>query len=351
MPGLVLGRLTGQRRMATLYQQRGIWYINYAVNGERFKVSTGTRNKKLAQVKLEDLKVKLFKGELGVSEASASGANVGEFFRRFIDYAKANYASQHLQSDLSRIKNLQDFLARKGVKKIGSISPGLIEEFMTVVLSGRSAKTRKNYLTLLKTMLNYAVKWGELDKNPLAGIKPPKIVKKFHFYSKAEVSKLIHEAQEPLTTAIIILVNTGLRRAEIFNLRWRDVDLKGKRLRVWPYDGFTPKGKRPRSVPLNEAALSVFRTLKESADDSEYAFRPFNSMFSIYERFSDLLKRLGIKGTLHDLRHTFASHLAMAGTPIPVIKEFLGHSDIATTMIYAHLSPERHLAEVDKLEF
>ena len=64
-----------------------------------------------------------------------------------------------------------------------------------------------------------------------------------------------------------------------------------------------------------------------------------------------MLKRLGMKGTLHDLRHTFASHLAMAGTPIPVIKEFLGHSDIATTMIYAHLSPERHLAEVDKLEF
>jgi len=58
-----------------------------------------------------------------------------------------------------------------------------------------------------------------------------------------------------------------------------------------------------------------------------------------------------MRGTLHDLRHTFASHLAMAGTPIPDIKELLGHSDIATTMIYSHLSPDRHKAEVEKLDF
>jgi site-specific recombinase XerD len=63
------------------------------------------------------------------------------------------------------------------------------------------------------------------------------------------------------------------------------------------------------------------------------------------------LKKKNMKGTLHDLRHTFASHMAMAGISIPVIKEFLGHSDIATTMIYAHLSPERHIAEVDRLDF
>jgi site-specific recombinase XerD len=64
-----------------------------------------------------------------------------------------------------------------------------------------------------------------------------------------------------------------------------------------------------------------------------------------------LAKKLGIKGTLHDLRHTFANHLAMNGVSIPIIKELLGHSDISTTMIYSHLSPDIHIAAIQKLQF
>ena len=79
---------------------------------------------------------------------------------------------------------------------------------------------------------------------------------------------------------------------------------------------------------------------------------PLNKkMLDEYKRFSALLKTLGTEGTLHDLRHTYASHLAMNGTPIPVIKELLGHADISTTMIYSHLSPEMHKAAVDQLPF
>jgi integrase len=129
------------------------------------------------------------------------------------------------------------------------------------------------------------------------------------------------------------------------------VDLEAGKLLVWPYEGFTPKGKRPRSVPLNRAAQNALERLCKSGDGSEYVFRPYKSMFSIYEKFSDLLAAQGMTGTLHDLRHTFASHLSMAGVSIPVIKEYLGHSDIATTMIYAHLSPDHQHREIDKLKF
>jgi site-specific recombinase XerD len=58
-----------------------------------------------------------------------------------------------------------------------------------------------------------------------------------------------------------------------------------------------------------------------------------------------------MKGTLHSLRYTFASHLAMAGVPIPVISELLDHGNIATTMVYSHLSPEVHMAAIEKLPF
>lgn len=195
------------------------------------------------------------------------------------------------------------------------------------------------------------LKWGVLEKNALSDVKPPKVVKTFHFFDKQEVAQLIKEADEPLRTGIIILVNTGMRRAGLFNLRWRDVDLSSKKLRVWPYEGFIPKGKRARSIPLNNEALSTLKRLKKENGDSNYIFRPFSNIQLLGKRFTQLARSLGMEGTLHDLRHTFASHLSMGNVPIPVIKEFLGHSDIATTMIYAHLSPDHNIAAINTLKF
>jgi site-specific recombinase XerD len=93
------------------------------------------------------------------------------------------------------------------------------------------------------------------------------------------------------------------------------------------------------------------RALSQKKEPDDFVFRPFRSEHRLYKRFAALIDELVMKGTLHDLRHTYASHLTMAGVPIPVIKELLGHSDIATTMIYAHLSPDIHKAAVNKLPF
>ncbi|UCE64919.1 MAG: site-specific integrase [Candidatus Zixiibacteriota bacterium] len=300
---------------------------------------------------LKELEVKLFKGEEPVPRIQASSSPLPELFRRFIDYCQNNYSPTHLQSDISRITILREFFARRGITYIQDITPGIYEEFESTVLKGRKPKTRKNYLALLKTILNHAVKWGVTEKNPLADVKPPKVVKTFHFFSRQEMIKLIRAANEPLKTGIIILINTGLRRGELFNLRWRDVDLRAKKLRVWPYEGFTPKGKRPRSIPLNDEALNVLRKLKKENNEAEFAFRPYGNLHTLRRQFTNLARELGLKGTLHDLRHTFASHLAMEGVPIPVIKDLLGHSEISTTMIYAHLSPDHNRVAVEKLRF
>jgi len=104
--------------MATLFgKPTGIWYINYSVNGKRFKKSTGAHDKKLAQVKFDDLKVKLFKGEMGAKPSAGKKTVVSEFLRRYIECLNTN---SHLDnhSDLTRIRSLQDFFARKGVRYI-----------------------------------------------------------------------------------------------------------------------------------------------------------------------------------------------------------------------------------------
>lgn len=204
---------------------------------------------------------------------------------------------------------------------------------------------------MLKTALNKAVEWDIIEFNPIIKVKTPKIVKTFHFFSEDEVATLIAKADQPLKTGIIILVTTGMRRGELFHLRWRDVDLKAGSLRVWPYEGFSPKGKRARTIPISLSLAPILRGLSKKKKPDDFVFRPFQSEHRLYKRFAALIAELGMKGTLHDLRHTYASHLAMAGVPIPVVKELLGHSDIATTMIYAHLSPDIHKAAVEKLPF
>jgi len=97
--------------------------------------------------------------------------------------------------------------------------------------------------------LNKAIEWDLIDFNPVAKVKPPKVVKTFNFFNQDEIKKLIDEAEEPLKTGIFILVTTGMRRGELFHLRRPDVDLENNKIRVWAYDGFSPKGKRPRSIP------------------------------------------------------------------------------------------------------
>jgi integrase len=331
-----------------LFQKRTYWWINYSVNGKRRRISTGTKEKELAEIKRKDLELKLFKGEISDKAEPKNRPLLSEFFRRYTEYIQSD-SQIDKHADISRLRILQDYFARKEVRYLDAITPGMIDDFRVTVLVGRKPKTVKNYITFLKTALNRAVTWELIEFNPISKIKPPRIVKTFHFYDENEIERLIAEANEPLKTGIIILVNTGMRTGELFHLRWRDVNLKNGSLRVWPYEGYSPKGKRPRRIPITAALNKILQGLSKGKGPDDYVYRFNNDPRALYERFAPLLKRQGMKGTLHDLRHTFASHLAMAGVPIPVIKELLGHSDIATTMIYAHLSPEAHSAAIELL--
>jgi integrase len=241
-------------------------------------------------------------------------------------------------------------LGAKRVTKLNEIHAGHATEFLDTVLAGRKPKTKRNYLGILKTLLNRAVDWNVIAKNPIQDMKPPKVERKFHSYGKADVAGLIQEAKEPLRTAIILLVNTGFRRSELLNVRWDDVNLRKKELTVMPHDEFKTKSRSLRTVPLNNAALQALRRVKKKSKDEYVYWEYFQRAHTLIDHFARLAKRLGMRGNLHSLRHTFASHLANAGTPIPVLSELLGHSDIQTTMIYAYPSKERH-HEVEKLDF
>ena len=322
------------------------WGVDYVgADGRRVRRMIGTRQE--AEEKLADIRLKLLRGD-SVPTARPT-TTWTKAMTKYFDHAEQVNKPITVQADKGRVILLDKYFDAIGLVKLTDISPGIIATFQTDYLKTHKRKTWNNLLILLKAILNRAIDWGLLDRNPLKHVKPLKIDKTFRYFSADEIDLIMANAEYPLKLALTILLNTGIRRGELWQLRWKDIDLRAQKLHIRPSKAFSPKSRTIRSIPLRSSIVAYLAQYKQAP--SARLCRDFESIHTIRRQFVLLLDTLGIEGTLHDCRHTFASHLSMAGVPIPVIKELLGHSDIQTTMIYAHLSPNIHQDAVDRLSF
>lgn len=164
------------------------------------------------------------------------------------------------------------------------------------------------------------------------------------------------EADPLMRNVITILLNTGLRRAELVYLEWEDIDFQNKLIKVQskPETGFHPKGYKARSIPMN---AEVEKTLLDLPQRGRYVFdnghdQPIHREKWFWERFKAVLKKAGVRnGCLHTLRHTFASYLVMSGVDLRTVQELLGHSTIQMTERYSHLSPDHRTRALQNLRF
>ncbi len=146
--------------------------------------------------------------------------------------------------------------------------------------------------------------------------------------------------------AWMILALLGLRRGELVNLKWNDIDLEGQKITIQP-----GKGGRSRVMYYPNALQSCFDALLKSylGDRTIYVFGASGkyrwSKQHFYKSFKSHLEACNLNNggfTPHSLRHTFASHLISRGVDITIVKELLGHKDITHTMIYVHHQPKQY---------
>jgi integrase len=153
-----------------------------------------------------------------------------------------------------------------------------------------------------------------------------------------------------LTPIVQLALHTGCRRGELFGLKWADVDLVSAYLTVRAEDA---KSGVSRILPLNAEATKVlrgWRPINAAPGDHVFLGEDGAALTDIKKAWSALLEDAAITGfRFHDLRHTFASRLVMAGVDLNTVRELLGHSDIKMTLRYAHLAPEHKAAAVAKL--
>lgn len=159
------------------------------------------------------------------------------------------------------------------------------------------------------------------------------------------------EFVDALRPAVLVSLMTGLRKSELFNLRWTDIDLTTHVITV--RDEHAKSGKQ-RHIPINASLLDVLSAWRPLAHpESPYVFAgdsgaPIQCM---KKSFAAVLKAARIDGfRWHDLRHTFASWLVQAGVDLYVVKELLGHATLEMTQRYAHLAPNNKLRAVTALQ-
>ena len=157
----------------------------------------------------------------------------------------------------------------------------------------------------------------------------------------------LFSCRKSLKPIVVIALNTGMRRSEIFNLKWEQVDLR---------HGFilldTSKNGERREIPINTTLEYLFKEIPHSVE-SVYVFtgKTGKPLTDIKKGFHTALRKAGIENfKFHDLRHTFATRLVQRETDIYMISKLLGHEDIRMTQRYSHHSPESLRVGVEILE-
>lgn len=224
------------------------------------------------------------------------------------------------------------------------------------------AGTARRALGLAGGIFSFAVQEGIISTNPCQGVETGSdgtrdvIVEDEAGYvalfrAIAELERE-HAIAGPAGDAIRIIALTGARRGEIVNLRWRHVDLQRQRIVLAPHEHKAGRrtGKE-KVIPLPTAAAAILAVIDRGEPD-ELVFRSAKqgAPIDLKKPWAKVRERAGLPAalTLHGLRHSVASHFAMAGASAPEIQAALGHADIAISAKYVHFAETRKRSVVER---
>ncbi len=324
--------------MAIYKRENGVYYFSFCdSDGKRFRVSTGTK------IRAEALK--FLRAYVPDNKAVLP---LSVITREYLIHIETNCTDKTLQTYKTTLKFFTSFIGAS--RNVFDITTYEITQFLQVRAKATAYGARKDRINL-SAMFNYISDNHAKHDNPVTKSHKIRLPEKMpHIFTDEELNRLLAVCNEDMRDLINFAVNTGLRQMEIFTLKMRDFDKRGLQIILDNREHVT-KSKKVRRVPLNKTALDIITRRKPLADGTIFYnnLKPFEQR-SFVPYFSKKIITAGIIGlSFHSLRHTFASRLVRAGVSIFVVKELLGHSDIKTTMIYAHLSDTNLRDGVDKL--
>jgi len=252
---------------------------------------------------------------------------------------------------------LDKFYSYLGNVQVRKINPYQIDKFKMFSINKVSPNTVNIYLRVLKASFNHTIRWGDISKNPFKGIEMIKVPERVpNYFKKDEFLKMMETIRERwLKDVVLFTLLTGLRRGEMVNLCWDDVDMERKLIHIQSNATFRTKAGKRRAIPLNGDALNVLHRRYEKRD-CEYVFsNNGNKLYAhwVTKKFRYYVRKSGLNQKLHfhSLRHTFATWLVKAGVSIYEVQKLLGHSNVTVTQVYSHLASDELHSAVARLQF
>jgi integrase len=335
------------KRVRGLYKRGNVWWCCYkSLSGKIVRQTTETSSYEDAIQFLNKIKAEIRIGK----EPQTKKIIQHQFGELAKEYLKFCERQKSFHSKQIMIRQLDSVFKNIPLRFINSL---MLEKFQTDRLQrGNKPATANRLIACVKHMFTKAVEWEMVEEESLKRVRKVKLLQennsRLRFLSREECQNLINACDQHIRPIVIIALNSGMRKSEILNLTWNQVDLKHGFILL----EITKNGDR-REIPINATLRAALQELPRRIDGG-YIFvnqkkgKPFRD---IRKSFPSALKKLGIQDfRFHDLRHTFASQLVMAGVDIPTIKELLGHKSLAMTMRYSHLSPSHKARAVELLD-
>ncbi|EMY0145429.1 site-specific integrase [Salmonella enterica subsp. enterica serovar Schwarzengrund] len=358
----------------SLFRRGETWYASFTLpDGKRFKQSLGTKDKRQATELHDRLKAEAWRvSKLGETPDMT-------FEEACVRWLEEKAHKKSLDDDKSRIGfwlqhfagiQLKDITETKIYSAIQKMTNRRHEENWKMMEEACRKKgkqppvfkpkpaaiaTKATHLSFIKALLRTAEReWKMLDKAPIVKVPQPKN-KRIRWLEHEEAKRLIDECPEPLRSVVKFALATGLRRSNIINLEWQQIDMQRRVAWVNPEDS---KSNRAIGVALNDTACKVLRGQigkhhKWVFVHTKEGIRPDGSKTPTIRKmrvddqraWNAACRRAGIEDfRFHDLRHTWASWLIQSGVPLSVLQEMGGWESIEMVRRYAHLAPN-HLTE------
>ncbi len=275
---------------------------------------------------------------VGEHAADRAAPTVADLCARFVEEHVAKQRP-HTQIDYQSIIQ-NDILPALGRLKVAAVEFEHIER-LHAKITKRAPVRANRALAVTTTMFGLAVRWKLRADNPCKGVARNREHGRRRYLKPDELVRLTAAlADDPnhLAADILrLLLLTGARKGEVLSAQWNQIDLAAG---VWTKPHTMTKQEREHAIPLSAPARQLLGRLHKRSGGSPWVFpgRDGGPREDLKYAWARICKAAGITGLrIHDLRHSYASHLVSAGFSLPVIGALLGHSQPTTTARYAHL--------------
>lgn len=321
-----------------LYRRGKLYWFSIMQDGKRIQVSTGTDSRRLAE---------------RIYGKALTDLQEGRWFEK--QKAKSITFEEMVKKYLSKYYRLRDghtvkkLLPVFGHLKLCDVTTELISDYRDERLKTVKPATVYQELSLMRRIFNVARReWKWVRDNPAADLSFSVGNKnaRDRWLSPEEERLLLSKATNPawLRPLLIMALHTGMRRGEILNLMWKDLDFNRRLITI-----HKSKNGEKRGIPMSQTVFLCLKNWGRVVDISGRVFlRAVRSLRAAFDKTLDKAEITDFH--FHDLRHTFATRLVQNGVDLHKVKELLGHKTINMTMRYAHHYPESLRSSVEVLD-